>query len=241
MFETLKPLPPDAILGIMTLFRADPHPGKIDLSVGVYQDEQGRTPVLASVKRAEKAILEKQDIEDLRRDRRQRRLQSRRRGAPLRQGPSGAEGRPRLDRADARRQRRLEHRRASRRAREAGRAHLRQRSDVAEPSAAAEGLGPAARHLSVLRLREASRRLRADVGAAREGECRRARADSRLLPQPVRRGPLEGAVASARRSSASGAASCRSSTSRTRASPKASTRTRTACGSWPSGCPRSSS
>jgi len=61
VFETLKPLPPDAILGIMTLFRADPHPGKIDLSVGVYQDEQGRTPVLASVKRAEKAVLEAQD------------------------------------------------------------------------------------------------------------------------------------------------------------------------------------
>jgi aspartate aminotransferase len=61
VFETLKPLPPDAILGIMTLFRADPHPGKIDLSVGVYQDEQGHTPVLASVKRAEKAIIEKQD------------------------------------------------------------------------------------------------------------------------------------------------------------------------------------
>lgn len=61
MFETLKPLPPDAILGIMTLFRADPHPGKIDLSVGVYQDEQGRTPVLGSVKRAERAVLEKQD------------------------------------------------------------------------------------------------------------------------------------------------------------------------------------
>ena len=61
MFETLKPLPPDAILGIMTLFRADPHPGKIDLSVGVYQDEQGRTPVLASVKRAEKAVLDAQD------------------------------------------------------------------------------------------------------------------------------------------------------------------------------------
>lgn len=61
MFETLKPPPPDAILGIMTLFRADPHPGKIDLSVGVYQDEQGRTPVLASVKRAEQAILAAQD------------------------------------------------------------------------------------------------------------------------------------------------------------------------------------
>ena len=61
VFETLKPLPPDAILGIMTLFRADPHQGKIDLSVGVYQDEQGRTPVLASVKRAEKAIIDAQD------------------------------------------------------------------------------------------------------------------------------------------------------------------------------------
>ena len=44
MFETLKPLPPDAILGIMTLFRADQHPKKIDLSVGVYQDENGLTP-----------------------------------------------------------------------------------------------------------------------------------------------------------------------------------------------------
>ena len=61
MFETLKPPPPDAILGIMTLFRADSHPGKIDLSVGVYQDEQGRTPVLASVKRAEQAILAAQE------------------------------------------------------------------------------------------------------------------------------------------------------------------------------------
>jgi aspartate aminotransferase len=61
VLETLKPPPPDAILGIMTLFRADQHAGKIDLSVGVYQDEQGRTPVLASVKRAEKAIIDAQD------------------------------------------------------------------------------------------------------------------------------------------------------------------------------------
>jgi aspartate aminotransferase len=61
VFETLKPLPPDAILGIMTLFRADQHKGKIDLSVGVYQDEKGHTAVLESVKRAERAILEKQD------------------------------------------------------------------------------------------------------------------------------------------------------------------------------------
>ena len=61
MFETLKPLPPDAILGIMTLFRADQHPKKIDLSVGVYQDENGLTPVLASVKRAERTIIDAQN------------------------------------------------------------------------------------------------------------------------------------------------------------------------------------
>jgi aspartate aminotransferase len=61
VFETLKPLPADAILGIMALFRADTTPGKIDLSVGVYQDEQGRTPVLRSVKRAEQAVLAAQD------------------------------------------------------------------------------------------------------------------------------------------------------------------------------------
>jgi aspartate aminotransferase len=58
VFEPLKPLAPDAILGIMTLFRADPDPRKIDLSVGVYQDDQGRTPILEAVKRAEREWLE---------------------------------------------------------------------------------------------------------------------------------------------------------------------------------------
>ncbi len=61
MFENLKPLPPDAILGIMTLFRADTAPQKVDLSVGVYQDDTGRTPVLESVRRAEQAVLAAQD------------------------------------------------------------------------------------------------------------------------------------------------------------------------------------
>jgi aspartate aminotransferase len=61
VFGTLKPLPADAILGIMALFRADRDPRKIDLSVGVYQDEQGRTPILESVKRAERALLESED------------------------------------------------------------------------------------------------------------------------------------------------------------------------------------
>jgi aspartate aminotransferase len=60
MFESLQPLPADAILGIMTLFRADQDPRKVDLSVGVYQDEAGRTPVLECVKRAEHDMLAEQ-------------------------------------------------------------------------------------------------------------------------------------------------------------------------------------
>ncbi|MDJ0869188.1 MAG: amino acid aminotransferase [Myxococcota bacterium] len=57
MFESLEPMPPDAILGLMEAFRADPREHKIDLGVGVYQDERGETPVLACVKQAEERLL----------------------------------------------------------------------------------------------------------------------------------------------------------------------------------------
>ncbi len=48
MFERLDMAPPDAILGLTAAFREDPNPRKINLGVGVYQDSQGRTPVLPS-------------------------------------------------------------------------------------------------------------------------------------------------------------------------------------------------
>lgn len=60
MFEKLESLAPDAIIGIMALFREDQHPRKVDLSVGVYQDESGNTPVMECVKRAEAALIEGQ-------------------------------------------------------------------------------------------------------------------------------------------------------------------------------------
>ncbi len=60
MFEKLQLLAPDAIIGIMALFREDQDPRKVDLSVGVYQDESGNTPVMECVKRAEKQIVENQ-------------------------------------------------------------------------------------------------------------------------------------------------------------------------------------
>ena len=54
MFETLQALSPDAILGLMALFRDDPRAQKIDLGVGVYRDEQGNTPILKCVTEAER-------------------------------------------------------------------------------------------------------------------------------------------------------------------------------------------
>jgi aspartate aminotransferase len=58
MFETLKPVGMDPILGLMAAFRADTREQKIDLGVGVYQDDRGRTPVMTSVKEAEAKLME---------------------------------------------------------------------------------------------------------------------------------------------------------------------------------------
>ncbi len=57
MFESVEMAPPDPILGLTEAFNQDPNPRKINLSVGVYKDANGRTPVLASVKEAEKRLL----------------------------------------------------------------------------------------------------------------------------------------------------------------------------------------
>ena len=57
MFETLAAAPPDAILGITEAFNRDSRTDKINLSVGVYQDASGQTPVLECVKRAEQQLL----------------------------------------------------------------------------------------------------------------------------------------------------------------------------------------
>lgn len=60
MFDSLEQLPPDAIIGIMAMFRADPSDRKVDLSVGVYMDDEGRTPILDCVRKAEKALIDGQ-------------------------------------------------------------------------------------------------------------------------------------------------------------------------------------
>jgi aspartate/tyrosine/aromatic aminotransferase len=57
MFDSIVAAPPDPILGLTEAFKKDTSPNKINLGVGVYKDSQGRTPVLASVKRAEEILL----------------------------------------------------------------------------------------------------------------------------------------------------------------------------------------
>ncbi|HME40540.1 MAG TPA: amino acid aminotransferase [Steroidobacteraceae bacterium] len=57
MFQQMKQLGADSILGLMAKYRADSSPVKVDLGVGVYRDLSGNTPVLASVRRAEQAVL----------------------------------------------------------------------------------------------------------------------------------------------------------------------------------------
>lgn len=58
MFETIQAAPPDSILGLTDAFKKDPNPQKVNLGVGVYKDESGRTPILPSVKQAEAYLLE---------------------------------------------------------------------------------------------------------------------------------------------------------------------------------------
>ncbi|MEO5845714.1 MAG: amino acid aminotransferase, partial [Caldimonas sp.] len=47
----------DPILSLNEDFQKDPRPGKINLSIGIYFDDAGRIPVLASVRRAEQQVV----------------------------------------------------------------------------------------------------------------------------------------------------------------------------------------
>ena len=60
MFETLETAPPDPILGLTEAFKKDANPARINLGVGVYQDGQGNTPVLESVRQAQRLLLDRE-------------------------------------------------------------------------------------------------------------------------------------------------------------------------------------
>lgn len=57
-FDSIPTAAPDSILGITEAFVADPRTEKMNLSVGVYQDAAGVTPIMKCVKAAEQKLLE---------------------------------------------------------------------------------------------------------------------------------------------------------------------------------------
>ena len=58
LFSAVEMAPRDPILGLNEAFNADTRPGKINLGVGVYYNEEGRIPLLRAVQAAEKARIE---------------------------------------------------------------------------------------------------------------------------------------------------------------------------------------
>ncbi|ACK46727.1 aspartate/tyrosine/aromatic aminotransferase [Shewanella baltica] len=60
IFSQVLLAPADPILGLTDTFKADPRQDKVNLGVGIYKDEAGQTPVLASVKKAEAILLEQE-------------------------------------------------------------------------------------------------------------------------------------------------------------------------------------
>ncbi len=58
LLQNVTMAPPDPILGLTEAFNNDANPDKINLSVGVFKDADGRTPILPSVKEAERRLLE---------------------------------------------------------------------------------------------------------------------------------------------------------------------------------------
>ena len=44
-FDAVPNAPVDPILGLNDAFRADANPRKVNLSVGVYKDSSGKTPI----------------------------------------------------------------------------------------------------------------------------------------------------------------------------------------------------
>ena len=58
MLDRLNAVAPDPILGIIAAHAADDNPNKIDLGIGVYRDEEGNTPILQCVKKAERILVD---------------------------------------------------------------------------------------------------------------------------------------------------------------------------------------
>ncbi len=64
MFESVPPVPPDPVFSLVARFQEDPHPDKINLTVGTYKDDAGNTPVMGCVKQAEERLLQAENTKN---------------------------------------------------------------------------------------------------------------------------------------------------------------------------------
>ncbi len=64
LLDGLSPQVLDPMLTLLGQLRNDPRPDKIDLGIGVYRNEDGRTPVMDCVKRAEAMLVDHQTSKD---------------------------------------------------------------------------------------------------------------------------------------------------------------------------------
>ena len=61
MWKNIEAAPVDSIFGLTEAFRRATNPQKVNLGVGVYKDNQGKTPVLQCVKAAEQLLLAREE------------------------------------------------------------------------------------------------------------------------------------------------------------------------------------
>jgi aspartate aminotransferase len=60
MLDLLPRLPDDPILGLAAVCRADSNPHKVDLTVGIYMDEEGVCPVFGAIRSAQASLVAKE-------------------------------------------------------------------------------------------------------------------------------------------------------------------------------------
>ena len=60
MWKDIEAAPADAILGLTEAFKKDTNQKKVNLGVGVYKDDDGATPILDCIKKAERLLVDQQ-------------------------------------------------------------------------------------------------------------------------------------------------------------------------------------
>ena len=60
MWKSISAAAPDSIFGLTEAFKQDSNPNKVNLGAGVYKDNHGVTPILDSVKEAERRLLDEE-------------------------------------------------------------------------------------------------------------------------------------------------------------------------------------